>query len=264
MAAGFNGARLHQKVFEPRFLYWADKLGYLVWGEAPSWGAHYDNPACERVVLDEWRAEVERDRNHPSIVGWCRSTDRDPGTSCRTPRRSRARSTRRDRCSTRAATSTDRGNVDDAHITTRTRASARVVAARRGSFRALRHRRATLLRQRVRRDRMEEARRSQLGLRQRPRPKRTGTRASADSVQRSSNPPLFGFCYAQLTDVEQERNGLYYHDHAQVRRREAPRDRREAGRDRAGRRRRARQTEGGWRVVFRPGRRSNLSGPTRV
>lgn len=38
MAAGFNGARLHQKVFEPRFLYWADKLGYLVWGEYPSWG----------------------------------------------------------------------------------------------------------------------------------------------------------------------------------------------------------------------------------
>ncbi len=33
MAAGYTGARLHQKVFEPRFLYWADKLGYLVWGE---------------------------------------------------------------------------------------------------------------------------------------------------------------------------------------------------------------------------------------
>ncbi len=36
MAAGYNGARLHQKVFEPRFLYWADKLGYLVWGEFPN------------------------------------------------------------------------------------------------------------------------------------------------------------------------------------------------------------------------------------
>jgi beta-galactosidase/beta-glucuronidase len=35
---GFNGARLHQKVFEPRFLYWADRMGYLVWGEFPNWG----------------------------------------------------------------------------------------------------------------------------------------------------------------------------------------------------------------------------------
>jgi beta-galactosidase/beta-glucuronidase len=41
MAAGYNGARLHQKVFEPRFLYWADKLGYLVWGEFPNSGYHY-------------------------------------------------------------------------------------------------------------------------------------------------------------------------------------------------------------------------------
>ena len=38
MACGYNGARLHQKVFEPRFLYWADKLGYMVWGEFPNAG----------------------------------------------------------------------------------------------------------------------------------------------------------------------------------------------------------------------------------
>lgn len=38
MAAGFNGARLHQKAFEERFHYWADRLGYITWGEAPSWG----------------------------------------------------------------------------------------------------------------------------------------------------------------------------------------------------------------------------------
>ncbi len=42
MACGYNGARLHQKVFEPRFLYWADKLGYLVWGEFPNWGYNYE------------------------------------------------------------------------------------------------------------------------------------------------------------------------------------------------------------------------------
>src|ERR671911_1529223 len=39
MSAGFNGARLHQKVFEERFLYHADRLGYLVWGEFGDWGA---------------------------------------------------------------------------------------------------------------------------------------------------------------------------------------------------------------------------------
>jgi beta-galactosidase/beta-glucuronidase len=38
MAAGFNGARLHQKVFEERFLYHADHMGYLVWGEFADWG----------------------------------------------------------------------------------------------------------------------------------------------------------------------------------------------------------------------------------
>ena len=70
MAAGYNGARLHQKVFEPRFLYWADKLGYMVWGEFPNWGFNY-NPAAYAAYLSEWTEEVIRDRNHPSIVGWC-------------------------------------------------------------------------------------------------------------------------------------------------------------------------------------------------
>ena len=71
MAAGFNGARLHQKTFEPRFLYWADRLGYLVWGEYPSYGMIYGDPRVNRPVQDEWTQVVERDRNHPSIVGWC-------------------------------------------------------------------------------------------------------------------------------------------------------------------------------------------------
>lgn len=71
MAAGFNGARLHQKVFEPRFLYWADRLGYLVWGEYPSYGMDYGNTKVNRPVAEEWVHIVERDRNHPSIIGWC-------------------------------------------------------------------------------------------------------------------------------------------------------------------------------------------------
>lgn len=70
-SVGFNGARLHQKVFEPRYLYWADKLGYLVWGEFPSYGADYGNPIVNRPWIDEWVNIVRRDRNHPSIIGWC-------------------------------------------------------------------------------------------------------------------------------------------------------------------------------------------------
>ena len=69
--AGFNGARLHQKVFEERFLYWADRLGYLLWGESPSWGLDVlDEGAPHRNFLAEWREIVRRDRNHPSIIAW--------------------------------------------------------------------------------------------------------------------------------------------------------------------------------------------------
>ena len=70
MAAGFNGARLHQKVFEERFHYWADKLGYLTWGEFPSWGGNMNNPLTARNVIPEWESLVVRDRNHPSIISW--------------------------------------------------------------------------------------------------------------------------------------------------------------------------------------------------
>ena len=70
MAVGFNGARLHQKVFEERFLYWADKLGYLVWGEYASWGIDVSLPETARNFISEWQNIVIRDRNHPSIVTW--------------------------------------------------------------------------------------------------------------------------------------------------------------------------------------------------
>ena len=71
MAMGFNGARLHQKVFEQRFLYWADKLGYLCWGEMPSWGIDPARPHTMSIFLREWLEVVERDFNAPCIVGWC-------------------------------------------------------------------------------------------------------------------------------------------------------------------------------------------------
>ena len=71
LAAGFNGARLHQKVFEQRFLYHCDRLGYIVWGEYPNWGLDYSAPDAIYGILPEWCEEVERDFNHPSIIGWC-------------------------------------------------------------------------------------------------------------------------------------------------------------------------------------------------
>jgi len=70
MAVGFNGARLHQKVFEERFYYWADKLGYLVWSEMASWGMDASNPVAGRNFTSEWTNIVEAKRNHPSIVAW--------------------------------------------------------------------------------------------------------------------------------------------------------------------------------------------------
>ena len=68
--AGFNGARLHQKVFEQRYIYWADKLGYLVWGESASWGMDWCSPVAARNMITEWEECVHRDYNAPSLVAW--------------------------------------------------------------------------------------------------------------------------------------------------------------------------------------------------
>ncbi len=69
-AAGFNGARLHQKVFEERFHYWADRLGYLTWGEFSDWGLDFGQPLALHNHQREWREVVLRDCNHPSIIVW--------------------------------------------------------------------------------------------------------------------------------------------------------------------------------------------------
>ncbi len=71
LAVGFNGARLHQKVFEKRFLYHCDRMGYIVWGEYGNWGLDWSNSFALEAMLPEWCECVERDFNHPSIIGWC-------------------------------------------------------------------------------------------------------------------------------------------------------------------------------------------------
>lgn len=70
MALGFNGARLHQKIFEPRFLYWADKLGYTVWGEHANWGLNTHEFDCLSAFLPEWLEMIDRDFNHPALIGY--------------------------------------------------------------------------------------------------------------------------------------------------------------------------------------------------
>lgn len=76
LEAGFNGARLHQKVFEERYLFHADRLGYLVWGEFGDWGVSgYGTPADGQrqttSFVAEWMEALQRDHSHPSIIGWC-------------------------------------------------------------------------------------------------------------------------------------------------------------------------------------------------
>jgi len=75
--AGFNGARLHQKVFEERFLYHADRMGYLCWGEFGDWGLvkgedqRYHHRGGTPSFVAQWLEALQRDYSHPCIVGWC-------------------------------------------------------------------------------------------------------------------------------------------------------------------------------------------------
>ena len=69
-AIGFNGARLHQRVFEERWLYWADKMGYIVWGEHANWGMDHNADGIG-IFLPEWLEIIRRDFSHPAIIGWC-------------------------------------------------------------------------------------------------------------------------------------------------------------------------------------------------
>jgi beta-galactosidase/beta-glucuronidase len=67
-AMGFNGCRKHQKVEDPRFLYWADHLGFLVWEECPSPVLFSSVTAID--IVRNWKEVIDRDRNHPCIIVW--------------------------------------------------------------------------------------------------------------------------------------------------------------------------------------------------
>ena len=227
MAAGYNGARLHQKVFEPRFLYWADKLGYLVWGEFPNWG--YQLPAGELLrptSTNGPRCSCATAIIRPSSAG-ARST------KPRTPRANSSRSIwqrhQGDR-SDPAGAGNQRLDATRCRIprcatpTTTTRIPA-----------AFKQRWMRFLRREGALGRCRRAMRSA----ERPagtpacrswsassaasagRPEGGWGYGAGPKTWRSSipaiqglidalldNPNMFGFCYTQLTDVEQEQNGL--------------------------------------------------------
>jgi beta-galactosidase/beta-glucuronidase len=65
---GFNGVRKHQKIEDPRYLYWADKLGLFVWEEMPS--AYSFSPQAISRMISEWTEIMERDYSHPCIIAW--------------------------------------------------------------------------------------------------------------------------------------------------------------------------------------------------
>jgi beta-galactosidase/beta-glucuronidase len=67
-AFGYNGVRKHQKVEDPLYLYWCDKLGLLVWGEMASY-YEFSAPAADAYIR-EWQEIIERDYNHPCIITW--------------------------------------------------------------------------------------------------------------------------------------------------------------------------------------------------
>jgi beta-galactosidase/beta-glucuronidase len=67
-AMGFNFVRKHQKIEDPRYLYWADRLGLMLWAEMPA--GRIFSTQLSQALSEQWPRAVIRDRSHPSIVGW--------------------------------------------------------------------------------------------------------------------------------------------------------------------------------------------------
>lgn len=232
-ALGFNGVRVHQKVEDPRFLYWCDRLGVMVWGEMAS-AFSFNNEAINRYTR-EWMEVVERDYNHPSIICWVPFNE-SWGVPNLATDASQGHYVQALYHLTHAldATRPVIGNDGWEHIVTdvlgihdyateseplRERygtpeAVAHTLTARRPQFRAI-----------VLRENVSQGAPVMLtecgGLAYRPNPGKPwfgyGTVAdSAALLERYKelidaildSPALAGFCYTQLTDVQQEANGL--------------------------------------------------------
>ncbi|MCR4616300.1 MAG: beta-galactosidase [Clostridiales bacterium] len=224
MALGFNGARLHQKVFEQRFLYWADRLGYLCWGEFPSWGIDPKDAATPAIFLDEWLQVLRRDYNAPCIVGWCPWNEtwgeNNSGARDATMRLSYLVTKAFD--PTRPCIDASGGthaltDIFDAHDYTQDPA---VYAERYAPGKPFYDHLS-----RKERDVSLPVFISEYGgIGWNPDGEGwgygDGPKTEEEFIARYrgltdallNNPDHMGFCYTQLTDVEQERNGLYYYD----------------------------------------------------
>ena len=231
MACGYNGARLHQKVFEPRFLYWADKLGYLVWGESPNWGFNF-KPDGYAAYVNEWTELLLRDRNHPSIVGWCAFNETNGNAVADLQQMmwnvTKAVDPTRPALETSGWTHTlpnpevlDMHDYDGNALSLRERwlgnlsvtSVARSIPARYGSLKA-----------QPTKDRGIPFMLSEIGGIGWATGGGWGYGAGPKSLDEFyvrykgtidamlDNPHMFGFCYTQLTDIEQEKNGLFYYD----------------------------------------------------
>ena len=229
MACGYNGARLHQKVFEPRFLYWADKLGYMVWGEYPG-ALSYHRPESFSPVVNEWTEILLRDRNHPSIIGWCPFNE-NGGTSEELQKMiwniTKAIDPTRPALETSGWTHMlTHPEVRDAHdytgdpVRLRQKWQDYFTAPAGEPFPPNRYCEATG----VKGDRGVPFMVSEIGgigwateggWSYGNGPKTLDefyTRYQGTIDALLDNPNLFGFCYTQLTDIEQERNGLFFYD----------------------------------------------------
>ena len=229
MACGYNGARLHQKVFEPRFLYWADQLGYLVWGEYPNSGYNNQREGFSAVV-NEWTEILLRDRNHPAIVGWCAFNENFEGSGELQQmiwKITKAIDPTRPALEASGWTHTlPHPEVRDAHDYTgnpdqlRKRWQDYFTAPAEGPFPPSRYGDTTVSQS----DRGVPFMVSEIGgigwateggWSYGSGPKTLDefyTRYQGTIDALLDNPNLFGFCYTQLTDIEQERNGLFFYD----------------------------------------------------
>ncbi len=218
MACGYNGARLHQKVFEPRFLYWADKLGYLVWGESPNWGFDF-KPEGYSAYLNEWTEILLRDRNHPAIIGWCAFNETEKNKSAELQQMmwnvTKAVDPTRPALETSGWSHTlPQPEVLDAHD----------YEANPPALRQRWMERLSVGAKMAPRDRGLPFMVSEIGGIGWATDGGWGYGKGPETLDQFylryqgtldamlDNPHLFGFCYTQLTDIEQEKNGLYYYD----------------------------------------------------
>ena len=234
MSCGFNGARLHQKVFEPRFLYHADTHGYMVWAETGNWCFDHTEFANIEHCLPEWIEEVERDFSHPSVIGWCPFNETwDKNGKCHSIPLidmvydvTKAMDSTRPVIANSGSYPTTRTDVHDVHDYEQDPATLRSYYSRMDE--------GILTDQLTRRDPSRQVYKSELpvfvseygGIKW-----VMAEDASAWGYGKSvvseeefferlegltdvllELPPIFGFCYTQLTDVEQEQNGLLTYD----------------------------------------------------